>query len=88
MDLAQMIGDPRKVDRELAQFRRTTKLLSADRPRLIDKYHKKWVALCDSEVKVVADTLEGLLADVEQRGVSRQGLVVRYIDRELRTMIL
>ena len=88
MDLARMIGDPKALNRELSEFRRTTRLLSADRPRLIDKYHKKWVALSNGEVKASGDTLDEVLAELDNHGVSRRGLIVRYIDRELRTMIL
>jgi hypothetical protein len=88
MDLERLIGDPRKVDRELAKFRETTKLLSADRPRLIDQYSKQWVALCDNQVRASAPTLEELMAEVDRQGLQRRQLIVRYIDRELRTMVL
>lgn len=88
MNLEDLIGDPRKVEKELAGFRQTTKLLSADRPRLIDKYLKQWVALYDNEVKASAPSLDELLAEVDKQGLPRQQVIIRYIDRELRTMVL
>jgi hypothetical protein len=88
MDIAKIIGDPRQVDRELAQFRRTSKLLSADRPRLVDLYAQRWVALYDGTVRAVADTVEEVLAEVEKEGIPKEHVIVRFVDKELRTMIL
>ena len=87
-DLAGIIGDPGKVDEELQRFRETTQLLSANRPRMIEQYPKQWVALYDREVRAAASTLNALLARVDELGLPREHIIVRFVDKELRTMIL
>jgi len=87
-ELLNILGDPRAVDRELRAFKRTARVLSSKTPRLIDEYPKQWVALYNAKVQAHAATLQSLLAQVEERGLPRGHVIVRYIDRTQRTMIL
>jgi hypothetical protein len=82
------IGDPRKLASELAAFRKTAQRFSSDTPRLIDKYPKQWVAIFEGEVVAHAPTFEKAIADIEEKGIPRQHVMVRYIDRFRRTFIL
>ena len=80
------IGDPKKVDAELQEFRKSAEVFSSNRPRLIDKYAKRWVAVLDGEVKADAESFQALLKKADAAGLPRSRIMVRYIDRELRTV--
>ena len=54
----------------------------------LDKYAQKWVGVCSREVKAAEDDLDSLLRVLDSRGVSRSDTVVRFIEREQRTLIL
>lgn len=84
----EQIGDPAKVDREIQQFRKTTMVLSAKQPRLIEQYPKQWIAIHEGKVKVRARTFQSLMTQVDKMKFPREHLVVRFIDKTKRTMIL
>jgi hypothetical protein len=83
-----LIGDPRDVEREMEEFRENAKRLSSHHERLIEEYPKQWVAIFENEVRARASTLRGLVKEIETLGLPRRRVVVRYIDKEERTMIL
>ncbi len=75
------------IARGLLNFARSAELLSDD-PRLVDEYEQKWVGVCDGEVKAARDDLDSLLRELDSLGVPRGDTVVRFIEREQRTLIL
>jgi hypothetical protein len=87
-ELLGILGDPKAVARDLREFKRTAKVLSSNTPRLIDQYPKQWVAIYKAKVQAHAGTLQSLLVQVEDKGLPRGKMIVRYIDRTQRTMIL
>ena len=87
-DILQLVGDPSQVDRSLQTFRKAASVLSSDHPRLIDKYPKQWVAVHNGEVKAASTTFNGLLRQVDEAGIPRSETIIRFIDRNQRTMIL
>ncbi len=80
-------ASPKDVAEGLLDFARSSELLSNDR-RLVDKYAQKWVGVCSGEVKAAEDDLDSLLMELDSRGVPRAETVVRFIEREQRTLIL
>lgn len=86
--ILDLIGDPHEVDRELRSFRRTARILSSDHPRLIDKYSGQWIAAYDGKVRAFGRTLHSVLSKVEKQGIPKRQVIVRYIDKNQRTMIL
>ena len=56
--------------------------------KLLGKYAQKWVGVCSGEVKAAQDDLNSLLEELDSRSVSRSETVVRFIEREQRTLIL
>ena len=78
---------PEDVARSLRDFDQSSDLLSNDR-KLVDKYAQKWVGVCSGEVKAAENDLDSLLRALDSRGVSRSNTVVRFIEREQRTLIL
>ena len=86
--LLDQLGNPADIDRELQSFRKSAKILSSHHPRLIDRYQKKWVAIYNGRTRAQGRTLQSTLQEVDKKGLPREHIVVRYIDRNQRTMIL
>lgn len=86
--IRSLIGDPKRVDGELRRFRRSAQLLSSRHARLIDKYPKQWVALHDGKLMARARTFDSLMTQVDRKKLPRAHIVVRYIDKTQRTLIL
>ena len=82
------LGNPADIDRELQRFRRSAKALSSNHPRFIDLYHKKWVAVYDGKTKAQGRTLQSVWRQLDKKGLPREHVIVRYIDKNQRTMIL
>jgi hypothetical protein len=82
------LGDPADVDRELQRFRKAARVLSSQRARLIDRYPKQWVAVYDGRVRARGRTLQAVMKQVDKEGLPREHTVVRFIDKNHRTMIL
>ena len=86
--IEEMIGDPKRVDAELQEFRKDVKALSSCNAMLIDKYTKRWIAFYRGKVQADARSLNEILAEVDRLGLPRESVIVRYIDRNTRTMIV
>jgi hypothetical protein len=76
------------MDRELRMFSRAARLLSSDRPRLIDKHPKEWVGLYGGEVCATAKSFSGLVSRLKKKGLPPSETIIRYIDTSGRKLIL
>ena len=82
------LGAPAEaVAKGLLDFAQSSQLLSSDL-RLVDKYAQKWVGVCGGQVLAAENDLDLLLKELDSLGVSRADTVVRFIEREQRTLIL
>jgi len=84
----EKLGNPSEVDKELRSFRKSAMVLSSKHPRLINRYPKQWVAVYNGKTIAVGRTLNSALREVDKRGIPRGHVIVRYIDKNQRTMIL
>ena len=87
-EILDILGDPAEIDRSLTAFSKSAQVLSAEHPRMIEKYPKQWVAIYEGEVRARGSTFLGLMSQADKEGLPRNELVVRYIDRNQRTMVL
>ena len=87
-DITKRIGKPEEIDRDLQSFRKSAMLLSSSHPRLVDSYENQWVAVYEGDTVAHGDTLKEVLEKIDKKGIPRGHVVVRYIDRAPRTMIL
>lgn len=71
----------------LDDFTNSSALLSGD-PDLAEKYAQKWVGVCSGEVIAYEDELADLFSVLDREGIPRSRTVVRFIEREQRTLIL
>lgn len=85
--LLALVGDPIATAAELARARVAASRLSSDRGRLIDEFPRQWVAVHAGGV-VAAASLDELLAKVDQAGIDRSAVIVRFIDESSRVLIL
>lgn len=84
----KQIGNPAKIDKELQDFQKAAHALSSNHPRMIDLYSKQWIAVFQGEVKAKGRTFQSVMDQVDKKKIPREGVIVRYIDKNLRTMIL
>ena len=78
---------PEEIAKSLLDFAQSSELLSNDQ-LLVKKYAQKWVGVCSGQVKAAEDDLDVLLRVLDNKGVSRSDTVVRFIEKEQRTLIL
>lgn len=87
-EVLKQIGNPAEVDRELQAFRRTAWALSSRHPRLIDRYPKEWVAVYRGRVRAHGRTFRSVMEQIDEKGLPRGHVIVRFIHKDGRTMIL
>jgi len=86
--ILDQLGNPADIERELKSFRKSARVLSSHNPRFIDHYQKKWVAVYDGKTIAQGRTLQSIWQQLDKKGLPREHIVVRYIDKNQRTMIL
>jgi hypothetical protein len=85
---AEMLGaTPRQIDRELRSFSRAARVLSSNRPRLIETHPREWVGIYDGKVRATAKSFRALIAKLKKKGLPPNNTVIRYIDTSDRLMI-
>jgi len=87
-EILKIIGDPKKVAQEMNAFKESAKILSNKDESLIKKYPNKWIAIVDGKVIESATTEEKLLAQLEKKGQKSINLIVRFISKTPRKLIL
>lgn len=86
--LAHMDERPERAARSLADFQRSEQAFSARHPRLVDAYPEQWVAVSDGVVVAHGEHLDEVVGEAERRGYNRSDIIVRFIERTQRTLIL
>ena len=86
--LKQFGGSAADVDRELQRFRKATRVLSSKHPRLIDRYPKQWIGVYQGRVRVHGRTFTSVMRQIAEKRLPREDVIVRFIDKNQRAMIL
>ncbi len=86
--LARMNERPDIAVRSLRNFQRSADVLSKNQPSLIDEYPDQWVAVSDSAVVAHGENLNSVLRQVDRNGFRRSDVIVRFIERTQRILIL
>jgi len=81
-------GAPEDIARELREFSKSAEMLANDQPRLIDEYPRQWIGVYRGEVSAKADDLPSLIEKLEKQGVPLGDTIVRFIEKNQRTLIL
>jgi hypothetical protein len=90
MDILKILRNQNAVrlNRDLQRFRKAAQALSSDYPRLINKYPDQWVAVYHGKVAAHASTLPAILGKMKRKRIPQAHTIVRYIEKNKRTMIL
>jgi hypothetical protein len=90
IDILKMLRNenPVRLNRDLRRFREAAQAFSSGHPRLIDKYPNQWVAVYNGKVAAHASTLPAILGKMKRKRIPQAHTIVRYIEKNKRTMIL
>ena len=86
--LSRFGSAPADIARGLREFSKSAEMLASDRPRLIDEHPLQWIGVYRGEVSAQADDLPSLMEELERRGVPLGDTIVRFIEKNQRTLIL
>jgi len=86
--LKHLGGSAARIDQELSSFGEAAKVLSTDHPRMIDEHPSKWIAVYEGKVGARAKSLRELLSKIDKKHIPRDKAIIRFIDRQERTLIL
>lgn len=78
----------KEIDRDLQSFRKSAEVLSSSRRRLINKYEGQWVAVYDGDVVASEANVKGVKAALVKAGIAPESAIIRFIEKNRRTMIL
>lgn len=81
-------GNPETIGRDLDSYSEAARILSSCQPRLIDQHVNEWVAIFDGQVAASAADYPTLLAMLTTNHIPAENTLVRYIDKEEKTLIL
>ena len=76
------------IAKGLREFSKSAEMLSNDRPRLINEHPLQWVGVYRGQMSAKADDLPSLLEELERRGIPLGDTIVRFIEKNQRTLIL
>ena len=86
--LSRFGSDPEDIARGLREFSKSAEMLSNDQPRLIDEHPLQWIGVYRGEVSAKAGDLPALMEELERRGIPTGDTIVRFIEKNRRTLIL
>lgn len=86
--VSELEGSAEKTAAEMEDFRQAAAVLSSEHTRLIDEFAGQWIGVFGGEVLVQATTLKGVIGKIEEQGLPRERVIVRYIDKNQKTLIL
>lgn len=86
--LKMLDRDIHEIGDALGKFSISAQVFSSDNPRLIDLFENKWVGVYNGHVEAVAESLDKLLEQVAEKNIPAGDTVVRFINREPKTLIL
>lgn len=87
--IAKLGGTPRQVVEGMEKLQRSADAYDANLLEYRERYPRQWVVLHDGELVAHADTIDEVLAMVDEAGIPRRpGTILRFIETEDITYIL
>ena len=81
-------GNPEEIAKGLLEYSKSAEILSVDQPRLIHEHPMKWVGVYQGKVSAKADDLPALMKKLENLDIPPGDAIIRFIERNQRTLIL
>ena len=69
-------------------FHKSSLLFSSHHQRMIDLYPEQWVAVYNGKVVAHDSTYEKVLSVIDEKEIPRQLTIMRYITKQISSMIL
>jgi hypothetical protein len=73
---------PDAVAANLERFARSARALSSESPNLIDAHPERWVAVYNGTVEASADTVNGVMAKLDELAVPKSEVIIRFLTRK------
>ena len=86
--IIETLGGAKEIHEGLRKYSSQVEYFESQRAKLTKQYPDQWVAMSDGVIVATDDSLEVLIARVDDLGISRIGLLVEYLETEPRNMIL
>ena len=86
--LSRFGSGPEDIARGLREFSKSAELLSNERPHLMNEHPLQWVGGYRGEVSAKANDLPSLMEELKRRGIPLGDTIVRFIEKNQRTLIL
>ena len=86
--LEELDNDPERIALELREFSESARLLSEQWERLAETHPMEWVCFHRGKVSAHSESLDALMEDMRNRGITANRAVIRFIDKEQKTLIL
>lgn len=86
--ILDQIGDPAEIARSLRAFRKDAALVSSKWSEFVKKYPDEWIAVYGGRVRASEKTLEALLERIDEIGLPRGQVFVKYMDTKPIPLVL
>ncbi len=86
--LLKRIGSPKHIHEGLVAFSHRVQVMEARRAEFTTQHPNKWIAMDNGDIVVVADTIEDVLQALDEKQISRRGVVIEYMETERRNLVL
>ena len=88
MEVVEKLGGAERIREDLQRSSHRSRRMDARRAELEELYPDKWVALLDDGDVIAADSLEGVLKELDERGISRRETVVKLMESSPSVIII
>lgn len=86
--LAHLGGSASEIAEGLSSYREAAQILSSNQPRMIDEHPLQWIGVYKGAVVASGRSLKSVMAQLKKKSVPPEAALIRFIDREPKTLIL
>ena len=83
-----MVVDRSQILEDLTLFERSVKAVIGQFDELVSKYNNQWVAVYDGAVVSSGSSHQGVLNEVDQKGIRRSQVNIQYLTDNPPVMVL
>ena len=87
-EIVEELGGPQVMIERIRAFQKLVKRMNEERAAHMETYPDKWVAMSEHGVVAIADDLDGVLAEVDAKGIDRADVFTEFLDTDPPELIL
>ena len=88
MEVVEKLGGAERIREDLRRSSHRSMQMDARKAELEELYPDRWVALIDDGDAIAADSLEGVLKELDEQGISRREAVVKLMESSPSVIII